>query len=685
MRKIVALLVAVLAVGFLAPAQASAAGGGDYYGGGESTCPDGYDGPRDDGLCYRETVEVFDATEIVTYVCDVADGFVGPDAYNECTRTTNEVEVVHVEEGYTTVCPDGLTFVGDVCYIDVVEITETDPVDVVSYDCPPGYLGPDGNNQCSKDVDTTEYAAVVVTPFLECTAPAMLVGTSCLTDVDADRELTCPDGYVLNLTLNPPKCVGDSDLLDPIEVVSCLAGYDGPYDIGGVATCRKTDPATLSTTVECPAGFTDPDGDGVCTKGSVTTEVIDATEIKTPTCPDGSLGPDSGRCVIIGTKELQFPAVTVPVFTCPDGFDGPDAYWNCSKDVVNTETVPAEKVVTYDCPDDSEGPNHKNQCVRTIIDVVEPTKQTRKPWRCEVQTGGGHRAGVEVHETKPSALADEYVLYNKHHEEVITLSSSDTTEAFWRSHPTRWEIEWEGDDYNYHVRAVYYVAARNYGEGESEKLWCNRRDISPIGLDLDGSGAVERIEGDFAFDINGDGAIDEVTEWFAPTEGILFDTRIDGEISGRHVFGDEGGLYQDGYAKLAQLDANADGRVAGYELDGLAVWTDANSNARLDAGEVTSVSDLGLASFDTSHFDYVSTATFEDGSILVTEDLWFPATLATPANSSGFPVGWVLAIAAASALAGAKLVSRRREHDAPLQAERIELRETLATHEEISV
>jgi len=45
----------------------------------------------------------------------------------------------------------------------------------------------------------------------------------------------------------------------------------------------------------------------------------------------------------------------------------------------------------------------------------------------------------------------------------------------------------------------------------------NTCKYSPIGLDLDQSGAVEYIEKEVTIDITGDGDMDELSEWFAPT------------------------------------------------------------------------------------------------------------------------------------------------------------------------
>lgn len=152
---------------------------------------------------------------------------------------------------------------------------------------------------------------------------------------------------------------------------------------------------------------------------------------------------------------------------------------------------------------------------------------------------------------------------------------------------------------------------------------------SPVALDLDGSGDVEHITGEFDFDLSGNGIPEELTEWFAPTEGILVDSTYpgydSGELTGWHLYGDLAGLHEDGFEKLAMHDFNNDGVISGEnELAGIAVWTDANSNAILDDGEISTLESHGVVSFELDHDEnYISSATLADGSEMVTRDLWF--------------------------------------------------------------
>ena len=115
---------------------------------------------------------------------------------------------------------------------------------------------------------------------------------------------------------------------------------------------------------------------------------------------------------------------------------------------------------------------------------------------------------------------------------------------------------------------------------------------------------------------------------FAPTEGILVDTRhglgFDKPVTGHHLFGDQGDIYLDGYDKLAELfDKDEDGMVTGSELEGLGIWVDANSNAQLDQGELKMVQEYSIAGISTVHENFVSSVTLLNGTQLVSEDLWF--------------------------------------------------------------
>ncbi|MEL6967153.1 MAG: hypothetical protein AAGM04_07205, partial [Pseudomonadota bacterium] len=173
--------------------------------------------------------------------------------------------------------------------------------------------------------------------------------------------------------------------------------------------------------------------------------------------------------------------------------------------------------------------------------------------------------------------------------------------------------------------------------------------VSPVALDLNGSGAIEVTGATTAqhrgadvetgatvqFDMDGDGDL-ETIEWLDGSgDALLVDNR-DGnamnDMDGTRLFGDQDGTYAHGYEQLAQLDIDGSGTVSGAELNGLSAWID-DGDAALEDGELISIEDLGISEIsldlDPNAQDesgrnlFQSTATRDDGSALLTEDVWF--------------------------------------------------------------
>lgn len=127
-----------------------------------------------------------------------------------------------------------------------------------------------------------------------------------------------------------------------------------------------------------------------------------------------------------------------------------------------------------------------------------------------------------------------------------------------------------------------------------------------------------------------DGIVEVYNEWFAPTEGILVDSTYpgfeSGALHGYHLFGDMGSTeeYDDGFDKLAMHDLNDDGWISGEELDGLALWVDSNTNARLDPDEVITLESVNVEKLHLNHDEnFISYAVLKDGTNMTTQDLWF--------------------------------------------------------------
>jgi Ca2+-binding RTX toxin-like protein len=149
----------------------------------------------------------------------------------------------------------------------------------------------------------------------------------------------------------------------------------------------------------------------------------------------------------------------------------------------------------------------------------------------------------------------------------------------------------------------------------------------PLALDLDGDGIVgthadTNWDGPL-FDNDGDG-IRTATGWIGANDGLLV-RDIDGNgliDSGRELFGDQtlladGTTARSGFAALAAMDSNGDGQVDALdaEFSTIRVWRDANGNGTTEAGELLTLSELGIVSL--SVIPSSSTSTTVDGGTLV--------------------------------------------------------------------
>lgn len=134
------------------------------------------------------------------------------------------------------------------------------------------------------------------------------------------------------------------------------------------------------------------------------------------------------------------------------------------------------------------------------------------------------------------------------------------------------------------------------------------------------------------FDLAGNGAARSI-EWLHPAAGLLvWDPAGTGRIeSGRQLFGSVtwAVFWRHGYEPLALLDDDGDGWLAEDELEGLAIWQDADGDAVSDAGEVRSLGDRGIAALACRAASEAGTTwategvRFADGTIRPTWD-WIP-------------------------------------------------------------
>ena len=155
-----------------------------------------------------------------------------------------------------------------------------------------------------------------------------------------------------------------------------------------------------------------------------------------------------------------------------------------------------------------------------------------------------------------------------------------------------------------------------FGSGERYRIHAYA-DTTPIVLDLDGDGKLEASNGEWLphkynqdhsklvnFDINGDG-FDELVEWVGPNDGLLITYTPGEEVSGKNLFGNALG-FTDGFERLKSFDTNNDLKLTGEELANIKEWRDANQNAKVDAGEILSLEELGITELCVLHSDMKS-------------------------------------------------------------------------------
>ena len=133
--------------------------------------------------------------------------------------------------------------------------------------------------------------------------------------------------------------------------------------------------------------------------------------------------------------------------------------------------------------------------------------------------------------------------------------------------------------------------------------WADGTD--PLVIDLDGDG-IETVgigDANIYFDVDGD-LFRERTGWLKGDDGFLvLDANQNGRIDDiSEMFG---GVGASGFAELATLDANGDGKItiADAVYAELRIWQDRDQDGVTDAGELKSLSQLGIVSLDVVRRD----------------------------------------------------------------------------------
>ncbi len=126
-------------------------------------------------------------------------------------------------------------------------------------------------------------------------------------------------------------------------------------------------------------------------------------------------------------------------------------------------------------------------------------------------------------------------------------------------------------------------------------------------LDLTGAGIhTTTAAGGVNFDVANTGTAQQTAWTTGSTEGFLvLDKNGNGQITGNEMFGTgmlmpDGTRAASGYAALSQYDTNHDGKIDSHDavFKQLQVWVDANGDGKVEAGEMKSLTQLGIVSLD---------------------------------------------------------------------------------------
>jgi hypothetical protein len=136
-------------------------------------------------------------------------------------------------------------------------------------------------------------------------------------------------------------------------------------------------------------------------------------------------------------------------------------------------------------------------------------------------------------------------------------------------------------------------------EGRVAELSKKPRSITPIVVPLRADLMPRDLmqKADVSFDLDGQGKR-RWSQWPSSRAGWLVYVG-DGSKpinSGLQLFGQSSFwiFWKDGYDAMASLDDNADGKLTGRELQGLALWCDKNSNGICEPGEVRSLPEFAI-------------------------------------------------------------------------------------------
>jgi T1SS-143 domain-containing protein len=191
---------------------------------------------------------------------------------------------------------------------------------------------------------------------------------------------------------------------------------------------------------------------------------------------------------------------------------------------------------------------------------------------------------------------------------TITGISDDSNKATTWHEANKIYVTWQGQSFS-------------AGETVTINVTFGPEGSDPIVLDLDHNGfALSSIDSGVSFDINADGIADKIA-WTSHDGILAYDLNGNGKIDdGSEIFTPDfnGGKFASGVEALASLDTNGDGRIDAGDaaFSDLKIWLDANNNGISDEGELSSLTAHAVTSISLTTDQTGGT---EDGQVVFSE------------------------------------------------------------------
>ncbi|MEK7415508.1 MAG: calcium-binding protein, partial [Planctomycetota bacterium] len=210
-----------------------------------------------------------------------------------------------------------------------------------------------------------------------------------------------------------------------------------------------------------------------------------------------------------------------------------------------------------------------------------------------LQVNAAYLNGDGIYNVLPSGLVTEF--YRPGAQELVAFNPNSIYNI-WDS--TTFNLQYTGLSNSLLVETS--LSANLYG-GASFIL-----NVDPLVLDLNGDGVklTDYQSSPVFFDIDHDGGSLELTGWVSAEDGIVvMDLNSDGiindssEMLSEYYGGAQGTKpFSDGFAALASLDSNFDGKfdASDASFTTVRVWVDANHDAKTDAGELKTLAELSI-------------------------------------------------------------------------------------------